>query len=91
VRGSVLACFGASVGFLSGAFLGRAFLKKGVMKKNQRTIKISGKYQARANEEIIVPEIKLSGKWLKESGFSSGRQVAVQVEKDRLVITLVKL
>jgi toxic protein SymE len=61
------------------------------MKKNERTIKISGKYQSRVNEEIIVPEIKLSGKWLKESGFSSGRQVAVQVEKDRLVITLVKL
>lgn len=91
MRGSVLACFGASVGLAVWCVSGQGFSKKGVMKKNQRTIKISGKYQARAHEEIIVPEIKLSGKWLKESGFSSGRQVAVQVEKDRLVITLVKL
>lgn len=37
-----------------------------------------------------VPSIKLSGKWLQESGFEYGQQVSVSVSKGRLVINLQK-
>jgi hypothetical protein len=32
------------------------------------------------------PELRLNGKWLRDSGFESGQQVVVTCEKDLLVI-----
>jgi len=37
---------------------------------------------------IIVPHIRLSGRWLKEAGFSYGDAIVVQVDSARLTITL---
>jgi antitoxin component of MazEF toxin-antitoxin module len=33
-----------------------------------------------------MPEIKLSGKWLRESGFNEGQEVKVVVENQKLII-----
>jgi hypothetical protein len=35
-----------------------------------------------------VPEVRLSGEWLRRAGFSPGCIVAVAVENDRLVVTV---
>lgn len=35
----------------------------------------------------IVPELRLSGVWLEEIGFTGGQKVDITVSKDRLVIT----
>lgn len=61
-------------------------------KKNKytaRQLKVVSKFQTRANYQcIIVPEIRLVGKWLRESGFEEGKQVKVEVLNKKLIITL---
>jgi len=37
---------------------------------------------------VCVPEIKLVGKWLRNSGFKEGEFVKVEVRNKRIVITL---
>ena len=45
------------------------------------------KFQNRAfHQMVMIPEIKLTGKWLKESGFEEGQYVKVIVEDKKLVI-----
>jgi hypothetical protein len=56
-------------------------------KNQKRQIKVAAKHQARAHKYVIVPEIKLTGVWLRESGFNYGQSVTVHVEENRLVIT----
>ena len=56
------------------------------MKKEERALKIGSQYQKRAWDSVEVPSIRLSGKWLAENGFKSGKQVTVQVEKGQLII-----
>lgn len=38
----------------------------------------------------MMPEIKLCGKWLKESGFIEGQEVKVVIENQKLVIVPIK-
>lgn len=54
--------------------------------KQERKLKVGYKYQQRAYQMVKSPEIKLTGKWLKESGFRIGQDVKVLVEQDRLII-----
>lgn len=57
------------------------------MKKHERKLKVGYKFQNRAfHQMVMMPEIKLCGKWLKESGFTEGQEVKVVVENQKLVI-----
>ena len=53
-----------------------------------KKIKIQPKYRERTYDRIIVPEIKMEGKWLKDSGFEHGKYVSVNVHPNKLTITL---
>lgn len=53
-----------------------------------KKIKIQPKHRKRTWDEIVVPEIKMEGKWLKDSGFESGKYVSVYVQANKLIITL---
>ncbi|QMU66782.1 MAG: type I addiction module toxin, SymE family [Flavobacteriaceae bacterium] len=47
------------------------------------------KYQSRDwKRYIIVPEIRLEGKWLKELGFEIGKEIEAEQQKNKLIITL---
>ena len=53
-----------------------------------KKIKIQPKHRKRTYDEIIIPQIRIEGKWLKESGFEYGKYVSVDVQPNRLTITL---
>lgn len=66
-------------------------IKSNNMKKQERQLKIGYKFQNRSFRQMVkMPEIKLSGKWLKDSGFSEGQDVKVVVENQKLVIIPIK-
>ena len=55
--------------------------------KKERKLTVGYKFQNRAFHQLVqMPEIKLTGKWLKESGFEEGQQVKVIVQEKKLVI-----
>ena len=55
----------------------------------QRQLKVYGKYFARSYYRIIIfPEIRLCGKWLRDTGFDCGKTVTVQYEKNKIIITV---
>jgi toxic protein SymE len=57
----------------------------------ERSIAVGSVSQNRSsNRYVEVPALKLTGKWLQESGFKYGSQVKIKVEKNKLTITLVK-
>lgn len=59
------------------------------MKKHERKLTVSYKFQNRAYQQMVmIPEIRLTGKWLKKSGFDEGLKVNVVVEEKKLIITL---
>jgi hypothetical protein len=69
------------------------YQKKAVMKKNQsskRSLKVGASSVGSGLSVSDVPFIKLSGKWLKESGFCYGQQVSVVVSDQQLVIKVEK-
>lgn len=58
------------------------------MKKQARKLKIGSKFQERDfRQTVIVPEIRLCGKWLKELNFHEGMEVKIKVQNKKLVIT----
>jgi len=65
----------------------QVFIKKAVMKKEERTIKIGSQFQKRAWHSVNVPFIRLSGQWLLENGFESGQQITVQSVGGQLIIS----
>ena len=53
----------------------------------ERKLTVGYKFQNRAfSQMVMMPEIKLTGKWLRESGFEEGQQVKVIVQEKKLVI-----
>ena len=54
--------------------------------KNERKLRVGYKYQQRAYQMVKAPEIKLTGKWLKECGFKIGQDIKVQILEGKLVI-----
>ncbi|WP_246175175.1 SymE family type I addiction module toxin [Tenacibaculum aiptasiae] len=44
----------------------------------------------RWRRNYIVPEIRLSGKWLTEFGFEISKEISVEQEKNKLTITLIE-
>lgn len=56
-----------------------------------RKIKIQPKWIANVNpkrkiHETVVPEIRISGKWLEKNGFKPNDVVLISVEVGRLII-----
>ena len=55
--------------------------------KNIRKLKVYSKHNAKCNGKItFVPEIRLSGKWLKELGFKQGQSIIITCEEDKITI-----
>ncbi|NIJ55165.1 SymE family type I addiction module toxin [Dyadobacter arcticus] len=52
-----------------------------------RSLKIQPKIRQSFYREKFVPEIKLSGEWLRNLGFESGNQVKVTTMQQLLIIT----
>lgn len=56
----------------------------------KRQLKVHRKYSYRSSKGFVLfPEIRLSGKWLKEMGFDCGKSVTVQHEKNRIILTTI--
>ena len=54
-------------------------------------MKVYYKYFSRAFYKIVIfPEIRLAGKWLKETGFDCGDNIMVWHKKDKIIITKYK-
>jgi toxic protein SymE len=53
-----------------------------------RKLKIHSKFRNRRWDNTTVPEIRLEGRWLEVVGFKEGEHVKIQVEKNKLTITL---
>jgi len=54
-----------------------------------RKLKIYQKHQSRDwSRYVVVPEIRLEGKWLKELGFEVGKEIEIKQQKNKLIITL---
>jgi len=58
--------------------------------KNIRQLKIYKKFINQSNKISVVPEIRLSGKWLKEYGFKQGDSISVVCETEEIIIRLKK-
>lgn len=53
-----------------------------------KRLKIYQKFRTRAWDSIVVPEIRLEGKWLQELGFEIGKEIEIREQKNKLTITL---
>ncbi|MDO5970582.1 SymE family type I addiction module toxin [Flavivirga aquimarina] len=63
--------------------------EKKITKKGERQLKVISKVFPREyNRRVTFPEIRLSGKWLKDLGFNCGRFVIVSHRKNKITITL---
>lgn len=51
-----------------------------------RKLKIYQKYRQLAYSQKFVPELRLCGQWLEESGFKIGEQVQVLVKDQEIII-----
>ncbi|MBN8694578.1 MAG: SymE family type I addiction module toxin [Bacteroidetes bacterium] len=57
--------------------------------KQQRQLKVYGKYRQKGRTVVCEPEIRLKGQWLKNLGFTPGQSIAVSQVNNCLTITLV--
>jgi hypothetical protein len=56
---------------------------------SERHLTVYSKYVPRAwDEYVVMPEIRLCGKWLLDAGFACGDEVTVRCLGDKLEITL---
>ena len=58
--------------------------------KYKRQLKIYTKHIPRLRKTIVVPEIRLSGKWLIQFGFTHGRSISVTCKENEIIITTTK-
>ncbi len=56
--------------------------------KAVRKLKIHAKFRSRTGYYVCIPEIRISGKWLQELGFSHGQKVCVEQTPKKLILTL---
>lgn len=62
---------------------------KNVQLNGQRQLKVYYKAFTRSYYRIVLlPEIRLCGKWLRDIGFDSGKIVTVQHSKNKIIITV---
>ena len=52
-----------------------------------RKLKIYRKFRSRTWDNTFVPEIRLEGKWLEQSGFKQGMHIRVEMEAGKITIT----
>nr|WP_293301826.1 SymE family type I addiction module toxin [Allomuricauda sp.] len=57
---------------------------------NYKTLKIHSKFRRRTWDNILVPEIRLEGHWLKELGFEEGKTVQVIMQDKKLTLTVME-
>jgi len=50
-------------------------------KLKSKTIKLQAKYRALSWGQKIVPELRINGVWLEQSGFRAGEQVEITVKR----------
>ncbi|MFC2186707.1 SymE family type I addiction module toxin [Fulvivirgaceae bacterium LMO-SS25] len=54
----------------------------------KRKLKVYQKYIPRSyHQQVIFPEIRLCGKWLRDMGFECGQSVTVRHAKNKITIT----
>lgn len=53
-----------------------------------RKLKVYSKFRNRRWYSTTVPEIRLEGKWLEKLGFNEGKQVQIEQQQNKLIITL---
>ena len=58
--------------------------------KEKRKLKIQSKFREREYDRIIIPTIKLEGKWLENLGFTTGNEIIIHPQKNKLIITIDK-
>ncbi|MCE7064540.1 hypothetical protein [Dyadobacter sp. CY326] len=59
------------------------------LQPRERRLKITRKYVPRAwYQYVVMPEIRLCGKWLLDLGFECGEEVTVKYFENKLEITL---
>ena len=64
-------------------------MEQNTQKGGFRKLKVYERYVPRPyNRHVILPEIRLAGKWLQELGFGIGQPVKVWHEENRIVITV---
>lgn len=51
-----------------------------------RKLKIHQKYRQLAYSQKLVPELRLCGQWLEQSGFRIGEQVQVTIKNQEIII-----
>ncbi len=56
--------------------------------KKTRKLKIHSKFREREYDRILIPTIRLEGKWLENLGFKTGNEVIVYQQQNKLVITI---
>ncbi len=55
---------------------------------NVRKLTVNGRYFERSFRGVILPEIRLCGKWLENSGFTCGKVVTVKHQLNSITITI---
>ncbi|MDC6362689.1 MULTISPECIES: SymE family type I addiction module toxin [Flavobacteriaceae] len=55
-----------------------------------RKLKIHSKFRRRTWGNILVPEIRLEGHWLKELGFEEGKTVQVIMQEKKLTLVILE-
>ena len=52
----------------------------------QKQLTVSKRHQARQSKFVVVPEIRLMGKWLNDLGFYSGEPVKLILKQNKILI-----
>lgn len=58
--------------------------------KQKRALKIQCKFRKREYDTIIIPQIRMEGKWLENLGFKIGNEIIIKPQKNKLIITINK-
>jgi hypothetical protein len=66
---------------------GMLYLEVKIMKSNRITT-VTYRYQQRSYSNKKVPEIRMSGQWLKDLGFDTGKKLQITCEPEKLTIAL---
>lgn len=63
--------------------------EKNINRPRQRELKVYEKYISRPYyRTVIFPEIRLCGKWLRDTGFDCGQSVTILHEQNKIIITV---
>ena len=60
------------------------------MEKHERTITVSDSAQYLAKDGEYAPQIRITGKWLKQAGFKKRSKVRIEVQRNKLVLVPIK-